>query len=111
MYERFDRIVPGLAAKANFIIDIILVMLVLSMATSGSNRVAGLAFWLTGLLAIASWILSATILRLYSPCTPRSWIDSMGLGALAVVATTAVTFIADFVLHGGEPVVDVLGSA
>ncbi|OGQ91978.1 MAG: hypothetical protein A2289_19645 [Deltaproteobacteria bacterium RIFOXYA12_FULL_58_15] len=109
MYERFDRIVPGFVAKANFVIDIILVLLVLSMATSGSNRVAGLGFWLTGLLSISSWILSATALRLYSPCTPRSWIDSMAMGTLAVVATTGVTFIADFVLHGGEPVVDVLG--
>ena len=108
MYDRFDRIAPGLVAKANLLIDIILVLVVLAVASSGSGPVLGVTYALTAALAVLAWIVSATVLRLYSPCTPRTWIDSLAMGALAVVATTGITATVAFIVHDGEPVVNAL---
>ena len=111
MYERFDRIAPGSAAKTNLVIDIVLVLVVLVIASGGFGRVLDATYSLTGALAVSAWILSTTLLRLYSPCTPRTRGDSLAMGIFAVAATTGVTVVSDWLLNGGKPVVDAMAFA
>ncbi len=108
MYDRFDRIAPGLTAKINLLIDVVLVLALLAVASPAIRQVSGLAYAVIGTLAVMAWLLSATVVRLYSPCTPRTRMDSLAMGTLAVIATSGVVFVADWALRAGAPSFDVL---
>ena len=96
MNGRFDKIAPGLAAKLNFFFDEAfgVLSLLLAIATDPpwvfDSRVG-----LLSLVAALSWFVAAAILRLYSPCSPRTKADSALLSIVAVAGTTAAVALAE----------------
>lgn len=100
MYERFDKLAPGVPAKMNLALDAVVVALVL-LTTWGWQPPAPMqdALAICG-IAVIVWFCSAAVLRLYSPCTPRGEMDSFVLTALAVAATTCAAGIGHLLLFG-----------
>lgn len=90
MNDRLYRIVPGLSAKLQMGVDLLLVafcipfILNVSGAISQSNAIGLVAL---GLLA---WLIAAAVVRLYSPCTPRSELDTLTMGAVASLSVVVV---------------------
>ncbi len=104
MHGRLDQIVPGLLAKLRFAFDeIFLAFAIIITALGGQNasdaRVTGLIF-----AGTFGWFCAAALLRLYSPCTPRTKADGVLLTLVGVAGVVAALTLADMTLApAGEP--------
>jgi exopolysaccharide biosynthesis polyprenyl glycosylphosphotransferase len=85
MNSCLDKLLPGFAAKFNLAMDLAFLALGIGLFLGGAELL--LLGW-----AIAVWIFATTVLRLYSPLTPRTLFDTMVLRIIAVAAVTASVF-------------------
>jgi exopolysaccharide biosynthesis polyprenyl glycosylphosphotransferase len=98
MNDRFDKITPGLPAKLGLVVDALFVFGALWLALQQPIQ----AMWSPLVPAVLfAWFLAAAILRLYSPCTPRTEFDSLMLGGLGAAGVTIALAAGRFVL--GDP--------
>ena len=73
MRDTLDKLTPGWPAKLNLAFDALL--LIVAMAASMQGGFDPTSFASLGLVAIVSWLIGTALLRLYSPCSPRSNTD------------------------------------
>lgn len=99
MNDRFDRIAPGKLAKLNLTLDILLCVLILLYTCHLPEIGAVEAFVSLAALGASSWIVITVILRLYSPCTPRTRLDSLALQGIGVIGITVAIALACFTLQ------------
>lgn len=83
MRDTLDKLTPGWPAKLNLAFDVVL--LVLAMSASMQVGFDTPSFASLSLVAILGWLIGTAVLRLYSPCTPRSKTDQLTLTLLLVV--------------------------
>jgi exopolysaccharide biosynthesis polyprenyl glycosylphosphotransferase len=94
MNGRFDKIAPGLAAKLNLLLDELLAVLSLLLVSTVHAQLHDQRLSVITITVVAGWFLAAGLLRLYSPCTPRTKADAVILNAIAVFGvalTVAIT--------------------
>ncbi|MFC1612118.1 sugar transferase [Myxococcota bacterium] len=89
MNSRLDKLAPGRHTKLALVVDCIAVFVLAFWSTNTPEVVGGHAI-LLATVAVGSWLLSATVLRHYSPLSPRSPLDSLALVLVGTVATTTV---------------------
>jgi len=83
MNNCLDKLLPGFAAKFNLAADLVFLALGIGLFLGGVPWV--LLSW-----SIGAWILATTILRLYSPLTPRTFFDTMVLRFIAILAVASL---------------------
>ncbi len=85
MNDRLDKIAPGLTAKLNLFFDEVFAILAVLLAVTPTHPLTDSHIALVCGAVMLSWFVAAALLRLYSPCTPRTNADSLVLCCLAVV--------------------------
>ncbi len=96
MPAKLDHLTPCVTGKLCFLFDLAVVVVAV-FAAAGED-------WLTGAgealatIAVVSWVLGATVLRLYAPYTPRGPADEAMLRAVAVASLALVLFVVARVL-------------
>lgn len=84
MNDSFDKIVPGIHNKVHLAIDLALAAVGVYYAMPEGHQSH---HWVILCLAAATaWMLSAVVMRLYSPSTPRRLIDNLVLRGIGVAA-------------------------
>ncbi|MCC7075419.1 MAG: sugar transferase [Deltaproteobacteria bacterium] len=91
MRDTLDKLTPGWPAKLNLACDVLL--LVLAMAASMQGGFDAPAFASLALVGVVGWLIGTAVLRLYSPCTPRSKTDQLTLTLLLVVIVALLLFL------------------
>ena len=107
MNQRFDKIAPTPAAKLNMTFDVVLGVGIMTVGYAAVHGpVALLQNDYPALLGVFlfGWSFIAAVLRLYSPCTARSPLDSLILGAIGTASITFALALVDRMFHAGQPV-------
>ncbi len=108
MNGRLDKIAPGLAAKLNLLFDEAFALLfVLLSAARGGVVLDGRVLILSAVIA-GGWFFAAAVLRLYSPCTPRSRADSIVLHLVGATGLSLAVAIAEGLMWDSPPVAPLL---
>jgi len=109
MHETFDKLAPGVYAKLSFALDCFLAFTLVLLTTRGATPIHPDAIAL-GALATCGWIFAATVLRHYSPCSPRSLLDGSMLALFGVTGVAAcLSLVSTLLAFSGSPItVDVL---
>ncbi len=92
MPAKLDHLTPCVVGKVSFLFDLAVVVFA-ALIAAGDGRFAG-AGEVLAVVAVVSWVLAATVLRLYAPYTPRSPADEAMLRAIAVGSIGLVLFVA-----------------
>jgi exopolysaccharide biosynthesis polyprenyl glycosylphosphotransferase len=99
MNGKFDKLAPGVGAKLNLAFDLAFVLLTfLAALTSPVDQIMPRVLVLIS-VATAAWFCAVVFLRLYSPCTPRTRLDSIVLIAIAAIAVSFSVAIVDRLLY------------
>lgn len=102
MTQKFDKLVPGRAAKLNLLADVLLVAFIIALRDGQSAFEADARPLTLIFVGIASWIFASAAVRLYSPCTPRSNLDNLLLGLMAAGGVTFAVYVVDTILGSGR---------
>ena len=103
MNANLDKLAPGTHAKITFALDLMLVGLAFGMSTQWHEPVmpsASLALLLSG---FAGWAVAISVLRLYSPYTPRRLFDGALLALLGALAVGLGLLLIDRLFLGAPP--------
>lgn len=89
MYSRIDRIAPETPDKLNLVADLLLVFGVLALCEITRYR----ELLTAGGVGAITWLVLAVGFRLYSPATPRRIQDTITLGGVGVIGTSAAVWL------------------
>lgn len=89
MNSTLDKLTPGWPAKANLAFDLAVLAAACTIALQSAPTLDAL-FLSIALAGMATWIVGAAVMRLYSPATPRSHGDHLALTVLLVVSVSGV---------------------
>jgi exopolysaccharide biosynthesis polyprenyl glycosylphosphotransferase len=102
MHNQLDKLMPGKHAKVAFLLDLVLLAVSLGICLDLAASPAATAFALVAVTA-AGWGIVISILRLYSPFTPRAMVDNLALALLAVTVLTLGLVAIDRIFLGAPP--------
>lgn len=91
MRDTLDKLTPGWPAKLNLAFDLLL--LVLAMTASMQGGFDAPSFASLALVGLVGWLIGTAVLRLYSPCSPRSKTDQLTLTLLLVALVSVSLFL------------------
>lgn len=91
MRDTLDKLTPGWPAKLNLAFDVLLLVLAMSLSMQGGFDTP--SFTSLALVGVVGWLIGTAILRLYSPCTPRSKTDQLTLTLMLVVLVALSLFL------------------
>lgn len=103
MNETLDKLTPGRHAKLCLAMDLCLVLAGIALSTSWEGEFIGAAVMSLMLCGVAGWGIAISILRLYSPYTPRRTLDQVVLALLAATSIGAGLLLVDRLFLGAPP--------
>lgn len=98
-----DKLAPGFHGKLTFLVDLVLVAVAVLFSAAWMTPFAlstATSLMLTG---VAVWGIVVSMLRLYSPHTPRSTLDNIVLATMAILVVAACLRSVDWLFLGGPP--------
>ena len=95
MNGHLDKLIPGSHAKITFALDLLLVAIAFGMATQWHEPVVPTTSFALLLSGLAGWAVATSVLRLYSPYTPRRLFDGVLLALLGAAAVSLGLLVVD----------------
>jgi len=105
MNSLFGRVAAGTVARVSFLVDLLLMVTALIVATflSGSSEMPTGLFSFT-LVALMTWLITAMALRQYDPwASDRAFFDDAAMTSILVLAVTTVLAVAQVFSFSGLP--------
>lgn len=103
MQGTLDKLAPGFHGKVTLLTDLVLVALAVILSTYWSEAFEAEAALSLLLAGFAAWMVAISVLRLYSPYTPRRTLDNVVLGSVAVLIAAVALRSLDWLFLGAPP--------
>lgn len=103
MNGTLDKLTPGFHGKLTFAVDLMLVALAVLLSTYWGDAFVYSTATSLVLTGFVGWTVAISVLRLYSPYTPRSTLDNIVLAMVAVFLVAMVLRSLDWMFLGAPP--------